>query len=810
MRLTPSPSSLYNKAVLDYPLITLIAVCVIVGLIIAQARHFQLDASSDSLVLENDPDLRYYRLTRGHYGSDDYLIITYTSSGELFADASLARIKALRDDLLQLERVDSVVSILDAPLFQSPPVSLFAMGKDFKTLEMDSVDKDLAIREFQESPLYTNLLLSEDGETTALQVNFVKDTDYQELIRRQDWLRDKKFREGLTGEESTELARISNDVREANTRLLARQQQDVEAIRGIIAKHSNRATLFLGGIPMIIVDMIAYVKNDLVVFGAGVIVFMAITLSAVFRRPRWVLMPLGISLLAGFTMVGYLALVDWRVTVISSNFFSLMMIMTIAVIIHLVVRYRELQADQPDASQRELVADTVHSMARPCFYTTLTTMVAFGSLIVSGIRPVIDFGWMMTIGVGIGFVLAFLIFPASLMLLTKTDSRLYARGPPPLTHFFAELTVRHGGKILALSALVMLASLAGLFRLSVENRFTDYFRKSTDIYQGLAAIDQRLGGTTPLEVILDGYGEDYWNDPTLRDSVAEMHEYLERLSETGKVLSMATFMGVAEQVNDDFPLDNFYLNLVYKQMPDDIRARVFDPYASRSNDQIRFALRVRETDPDLRRQALIDKIRGYFVNEAAVAGEELHITGMLVLYNNMLQSLFRSQILTLGAVFLAIMLMFFIAFRSIALAAIAIVPNVFPAVLVLGAMGWLGVSLDMMTITIAAIAVGIGVHDTIHYMHRYREEFAKDHDYVAAVRRSHATIGRAIYYTSLTITVGFSILALSNFIPTIYFGLFTGFAMVVAVLADLTVLPRLLILFKPLGAEAETRGIMGQ
>lgn len=804
MRLLAFSLGLYKRAVLDHPLMTLITVCVIVGLLIAQARHFQLDASSDSLVLENDPDLRYYRLVRGRYGSDDYLIITYTSTGDLFEGASLARIKALRDDLSELERVESVVSILDAPLFQSPPVSLFAMGKDFKTLEMDTVDKGLAVREFQESPLYTNLLLSEDGKTTALQVNFAKDAAYQELIQRQDGLREKKSDEGLSAGESTELARISKDVRKANTRLLAREQRDVEAIRAVIAKHSDHAALFLGGIPMIIVDMIAYVKNDLMVFGAGVVVFMAITLTAIFRRPRWVIMPLGISLVAGFAMIGYVALIDWRVTVISSNFFSLMMIMTIAVIIHLVVRYRELNADHPHAPQRELVAETVRSMAKPCFYTTLTTMVAFGSLIVSGIRPVIDFGLMMTIGVGIGFVLVFLIFPASLMLLKKTRSTLHASRPPPLTHFSSELTVRHGGKILILAALLMLVSLAGLFRLSVENRFTDYFRKSTEIYQGLAAIDQRLGGTTPLDVILDGYGKDYWNDPTLRDSVAEIHEYLEQLPETGKVLSIATFMGVAEEVNDDIPLDNFYLNLIYKQMPDDIRARVFEPFASRDHDQIRFALRVRETDPNLRRQALIDKIHGYFVNEAAIPENQLHISGMLVLYNNMLQSLFRSQILTLGAVFLAIMLMFFIAFRSIALAAIAIAPNVFPAVLVLGIMGWFGVSLDMMTITIAAIAVGISVHDTIHYIHRFREEFAKDRDYVAAVRRSHGTIGRAIYYTSLTITVGFSILALSNFIPTIYFGLFTGFAMVVAVLAALTVLPRLLILFKPLGAEAET------
>ena len=172
---------------------------------------------------------------------------------------------------------------------------------------------------------------------------------------------------------------------------------------------------------------------------------------------------------------------------------------------------------------------------------------------------------------------------------------------------------------------------------------------------------------------------------------------------------------------------------------------------------------------------------------------------MLVLYNNMLQSLFKSQIMTLGVVFLAIMIMFIFTFRNIKVAVIAIIPNIVAAAQVLGLMGWLNISLDIMTITIAAIVIGIAVDDTIHYVHRFGEEITKDYDYWAAVKRCHNSIGRAMYYTTVTITLGFMILVLSNFIPTIYFGLLTGFSMMVALVADMMLLPILLVMIKPYG-----------
>jgi hypothetical protein len=524
---------------------------------------------------------------------------------------------------------------------------------------------------------------------------------------------------------------------------------------------------------------------------------MALTMAIIFHNLRWVLLPTTLSLLTGIVMTGVLGLLDWRVTVISSNYFSLLLIMTLSIVIHLVVRYRELQYENMETDKQALIANTMRSMARPCLFTTLTTVVAFGSLIVSDIRPVIDFGWMMAIGTVLGLVLTFLAFPMIMSLLPRMDKKPFS-DRLPVTAYFARLTEAYGEKVLLAAVAILIFALLGLPRLSVENRFIDYFDEHTEIHQGMKNIDARLGGTTPVEVIVEGMGKAYWSDPGVRDQAAHIHKFLDTLPETGKVLSVDTIMRVFEEVNVGIPLDNFYLSLMHKQMPDDVKRQVIEPYLSEQHDQLRFTMRVRESDPNLSRQELIKTIRNHLVEDMGLAPERVHVSGMLVLYNNMLQSLFRSQTMTIGAVLLAVMLMFIVVFGSLRLAVIGIIPNIIPSAFILGAMGWFGIPLDMMTITIAAIAIGIGVDDTIHYVHRFHKEFDEDRDYLAAMHRSHESIGRAMLYTSVIITAGFSVLSLSNFVPTVYFGLFTGFAMIAALLANLTVLPKLLVMLRPL------------
>jgi len=788
---------LYEYLVLRRAAVSLALLGVLLGFAVAGIQNFQLDASSDSLVLENDADLRYYRLVKSRYGSDDYLVISYTPKQDMFSEATLQQIRSLRDELKALPRVESVFTLLDAPLFLSPPVSLFAMGKDSQDLEMKTVDLELARKELTTSPLYGERLMSTDGKTTAIQVNFKADTVQRRLLTERDRLIEKKYTKGLDSVETQELAALDENIRQENSRILQQEEENVAAVRDIVTRHSGEAERFVGGIQMIVVDMIRFIQGDLVTFGIGVVLMMALTMAIIFHRLRWVLLPTALSLLAGIVMTGVLGLIDWRVTVISSNYFSLLLIMTLSIVIHLVVRYRELHHDEPDTDKAVLISQTMQSMARPCLFTTLTTVVAFGSLIVSGIRPVIDFGWMMAIGTVLGLVLTFLAFPMIMNLLPKMNKE-HTSTHLPVTSYFARLTDAYGNKILFVATAILVFAFLGLPRLSVENRFIDYFDDQTEIHQGMKSIDARLGGTTPVEVIVEGMGKAYWNDPGVRDKATKIHEFLDGLPETGKVLSMNTIMRVFEEVNFGIPLDNFYLSLMRRQMPDDVKEQVVTPFLSEQHDQLRFTLRVRESDPDLNRQELIEGIRTHLVDDMQLAPEQVHVSGMLVLYNNMLQSLFRSQIMTIGAVLLAVMLMFVVVFRSLRLAVIGIIPNIIPSAFILGAMGWTGIPLDMMTITIAAIAIGIGVDDTIHYVHRFHREFDKDRDYLAAMYRSHSSIGRAMLYTSVIITAGFSVLSLSNFVPTVYFGLFTGFAMIAALVANLTVLPKLLIMLRPL------------
>jgi len=524
-------------------------------------------------------------------------------------------------------------------------------------------------------------------------------------------------------------------------------------------------------------------------------------------------LPLGVCLISAGTMLGYLGWMQWPVTVVSSNFVSLLLIITLSLIIHLIVRYRELATIKPGASQYQLVRGTVYSKFTPSFFTAVTTMVAFGSLLVSGIRPVIDFGWMMVIGIVVSFLLAFIMFPAALMLLPRLNTPVTQDMTGAVTSSIANFIQHRMRAALTLFVVMTVIGLTGIPRLSVENRFIDYYKDNTEIYQGMSLIDKKLGGTTPLDVIIDAPADEvievedlgeivditansYWfNRDGLRE-VARIHQYLDQLPETGKVLSVHTGMQLLESLNNDKPYNDFKLAVVYKRLPDDVKDALITPYLSTDGNQLRFSIRLFESDKSLRRQELLDKIYFDLIDNFDLDPEQVTISGVAVLFNNLLQSLFKSQILTLGAVFVAILLMFILLFGAVRLALAAIVPNIIAAGLILGLMGWIGIPLDIMTITIAAIAIGIGVDDSIHYVHRFRGEFLQDRNHWAAVRRCHNSIARAMYYTSVTVVLGFSILVLSNFIPTIYFGLLSGLAMMTALLANLVLLPILIVSFR--------------
>ncbi|WP_444889545.1 efflux RND transporter permease subunit [Microbulbifer sp. DLAB2-AA] len=822
-----------------------LAVLVVIGLLTLLAAmglpRFKIDASADSLTLEADESLDYFREIAERYASGDFLVVTYRyKDGDLFSDKSLQTLAKLRDELAGVDGVSSVQTILDVPLLYSPKLSLTDITDEIRTLSQADTDRDLARQEFLSSPIYRELILSPDGQTTALLANLTLDSHGIELVRERDALRRKRNSEGLSPEEATRLEEVSAVYLEHRTAQELEARARVDEVRGILAGYKGEAELFLGGVTMITSDMITFIKSDLVVFGVGILVFIILTLLLIFRQPRWVLLPLLTCVTTAVMILGLLSWLDWRMTVISANFVALLLIITLAITIHLAVRYREYIAQNPDWSRETLVLQTVRFMAKPCLYTALTTIVAFVSLVVSGIRPVIDFGWMMTMGVTLALMLSFLIIPSFLMILPKRQGKVSADNSHAFTLRFSSFAERHKFVVLGVSLAAAVISVAGMLQLKVENRFIDYFDDSTEIYQGMLVIDRRLGGTVTLDIILDkpleeepafegeedpfameaeedpfasddpfggeeeSQEQSYWFTVAGLNTLEQLHDYLEEQPEIGKVQSLATLYKVARDLKGG-QLNDFELAVANTSLPPEIRGVLVDPYLSVENNQARITLRVMETDPNLRRGELIERIYDYAHNEMGIAPENIHQTGLLVLYNNMLQSLFKSQILTLGAVFVGILLMFLVLFRSLSIAIIALVPNMLAACVVLGGMGLAGIPLDMMTITIAAITVGIGVDHAIHYLYRFRAEFAKDGNYLATMHRSHATIGRAMFYTAITIIAGFSILALSKFVPSIYFGLLTASAMSAALLGSLTLLPLLLVIFKPLGAGSVDR-----
>lgn len=824
----------YENTCLKKPVYTILVTLVLCLFFAFYSKEFKLDASADSLVLENDVALKYYRSIKARYGSDDFLVVTYSPQNDLFSEPVLEDLRQLRRQLSQLPHIDSINSILDVPLTQSPPVSLSELSDEIRTLETPDMDKQLARREFLSSPLYNNMLISTDAKTTALQLNLKRNETYQRLLSQRNQLREKQLTEPLSAQEQAQLANVSKRFKQLTHELTDQEQKLIQQVRNIMDQHRQHASLHLGGVPMIAADSLDFIQRDLQTFGVGVILFIVVILTIAFRKPRWVFLAMLTCLFSGIFMTGLLGLLDWRVTVVSSNFISLMLIITLSLTIHLIVRYRELHHKNPDYDQYTLISQTIRSKFLPSFYTAITTIVAFGSLLVSGIRPVIDFGWMMVFGITIAFILTFTFFPAALLFFKPGTPSKLRDMTGAITHALA-LFIQHFKRSTLIIALVLIGlSAAGISLMTVENRFIDYYKEHTEIYRGMELIDQQLGGTTPLDVILDApasyfkpdtntsnleedpfteefeleLGEDdagitssYWFNYDKLASVKAIHHYLDSLPETGKVLSIDTTVTMLEQLRDNDDLDDFFLAIIHKRVPDVVRDAMFKPYLANDGNQVRFSVRVFESDKNLQRQALLEKINTELTSHFGLEQEQVHLSGMLVLYNNMLQSLFKSQILTIGVVFFAILVMFAILFHSYKLAILAIMPNMLAAAMVLGLMGLTGIPLDIMTITIAAICIGIAVDDTIHYVHRFQEEFKLDNDYWATIKRCHASIGRAMYYTTITITLGFSILALSNFMPMIYFGLLTGFAMLMALLANLTLLPLLIATFKPMSSK---------
>jgi len=819
-------SKIYRTIIIDFSKISILLICSVLAYFLYFSKDFKLDASSDSLLLESDKDLKYLREVNERYGTKDYLVLTYSPISSFTDEETIINLQFLKSKIEKLNWVDRVITVIDVPLLKSSDEPLIERLKNYKTLSYPEIDKERGFKEIINSPIYKDYVISADGKTSGIVVYLKEDQKLKEIIKTKNSFSNLELEGNLNKSQKKDRDIFNKEYDEYKNIYNQKNHQNITEIRQVIKKYAENAEIHLGGLPMITDDMMTFVQSDIVVFGIGVFIFIIITLWLIFKKIKWVVIPLlGCAFSVG-TMVGILGLLGWKVTVISSNFIALMLILNMAMNIHITVRFLQIKKEFEGIEIKDAVYEATSKMFMPIFYTVLTTICAFLSLIFSGIKPIIDFGWMMTLGLIVSITVTFTLIPALLNLFSNSEDYIdQNEGKSKITNALSNFSKGNTYLIFATTLIIVFLSIFGISKLEVENSFINYFDKKTEIYKGMKKIDEQLGGTTPLDIILkfptsdvkkikdDDFSEweednlsnkddpsKYWFTRNKIDKILKVHDYLDSLPEIGKVISFGSIVRVAEDLTGN-KLEALEAGVLYSKIPDEIKKEIISPYISVKDNEARISVRIKDSLKDLRRNDLIKKINSELKSKVGLVEGEYKLAGVLILFNNLLQSLFKSQILTLGVVILGISLMFLILFRNITLSLIGVVPNFMAAFFILGIIGLLGIPLDMMTITIAAITIGIAVDNSIHYIYRFKEEFKKIKSYNETVDRCHNTVGVAILNTSITIVFGFSILVLSNFIPTIYFGVFTGIAMLLALISVLTLLPKLILVFKPFGNE---------
>ena len=815
--------SKYSYFVIKNPLIILSSVLLVIFFASQGISNFKLDASSDALVLEGDESLKTYRENEKEFGDSSFLIVTFKPEFELFSYQSLDQLSQIEESLSKLDGVDSVLSLLDAPIFFQPKVGLTEVADNLKDLTTEGIDLIKAKQEIIHNPIYRDLIISRDGSTTAMQIVLRGNDEYDSLITDRYRILDTlKSKEPITNETKKllqdDLDSINKRISELNDNESNFNSSLVSEIRSILDLHRNNATLYLGGPAMITSDMMEYIRSDLIVFGVAVASVFAIMLFLFFGNIWFVILPISNAFLTTFVTAGFLGYMDWKISVVSSNFIALLLILTISLTVHVLVKINELQKGSSDNAKSLIAA--IDQMFLPCFFAALTTAVAFLSLLLGDLKPVIEFGKMMAFGISIAFIFTFSFLPSSLSLINNNKSKDYL-SLHKITSRILAISKKYSSFIYLTFTIVFCVLIFGTSKLVVENRFIDYFDEETEIYQGMLEIDQNLGGTATLDIIIkeplfidsDDLIEDEFFDDSLFDDesssasgywwnvyslaeLEEIHDYLDSLPEIGKVLSVASGIKLARLINNGEDLNDLELALLRSVLPEDIRETLLYSYINKDDSVVRISTRVNESAENLNRNELLEKINNDLITKFNLSEDRYELTGLAVLYNNMLQSLFQSQIGSLLVVFSVIAFMLLLIFKSFKIMIIGLIPNIFVASSVVGILGLLKIPLDIMTITVAAISVGMAVDNTIHYIYRYKKEMKITHSVEMALLNAHTTTGRAIFYTAATIATGFSILSLSNFFPTQLFGIFTALAMLIAFISSLSLLPNLLVKFK--------------
>ena len=816
------------RMLVSAPKLSLALALILCAFLSAFVPKLAIDASTQTLLLENDKDLELWRDITKRYKIPNTLVIAYTPNSDLLSESSISTLAALSKDLAQIKGVKSVFSMLDAPLLLSSGLKFSDLLGTIPTLKDSNASKEAIKAEFLSSPFYKNSLVSSDFKTTALLLTLEPNPGYNEFIASITALENtlKNAQNNATAKTLLKEQRAAFKAYRDELRIAEHEQ--ITQIRQVIAKYNQNSQsriphqasssqLFLGGINMIADDMIAFVRSDLATYGLATLLLCSLCLFVYYLQLRYVFLAIFICLVCVGVASGLFGLLGFEITVISSNYIALQLIITLSVVIHLINSYREFFRKKSSFSQKAIVYLALKERMSPCFFAIFTTIIGFISLVFSDIRPIISLGVMMSASITLSLIFSFWLFGSIMSLLSKKSVNTAFERYFSLTTLCAKiaLNLRARKVVFAISALGLCVGLWGISKLSVENSFIGYFKENTDIYKGMELIDNKLGGTVPLDIIIsfkkdkkeprnssldDEFADEfassnaaqYWFNERRMSVLKSVNEYLKNKEFIGSVSSLADLLEVGKELNEGRELDALALALIYSSLSGERRELILTPFVSIENDELHFSVRTLDSDPRLKRAEFLRTLQSE-LNELVGKDAQVKISGAMKLYTNMLDSLFSSQINSLGFVLLAFFATFWLIFASLRLAIIAICINILPLICVLGAMGLAGLSLDIMSITIGSISLGIGVDSAIHYIYRYKRELAHFKDSKKAIIASHASIGYALYYTSFAVFIGFGVMISSNFWPTIYFGALTDLVMFFMLASSLILLPSLLL-----------------
>ncbi|MBC3767692.1 efflux RND transporter permease subunit [Neptunicella marina] len=758
-------------------------------------QQFRIDASADTLLVKDNKLFIQTQVMNKRFSPQEFILVAYQpTKGELFSQQTFDDIQALSKKFSAMPRVQSVTSMLNVPLLSFMQGLNTDVDADSWTWEKQHYSSAQMQKVFTDHPIYSDLLVNKQQTATAIQIVFKPDPQLKKFEDEKTDIQQTLLNGELSEQQQQRIEQLNQLIDPIKQQLDKQRRKEIDQIYAIAKEVKDHAHVYLGGGHVLAYQLIKIIQSDLMLFGSAIAAVICILLFILFRQLRWVVLPLLCCGVSVIMTVGLFGMLDLRTTVISSNFIALQLILTLAIVIHLIVQFRQSAQANPEHSQYQLVTDTIKAKAKPCFYAALTTSVGFASLIFSNIQPVISFGWMMIVAMLVSTLVALLLFPAVLSLLSKKPQSHVSRRVEATMEALANTVLANKGKVFVAGLLVLMVSVLGILRLNVENSFIHYFSEDTKVRTELEFIDQKFGGTTALDVVFKVPDTQKLQDLVLSaqtvQTLQKLQQVLRQYPVVGKEMSVVNFTELASKINNNKPLTEYELTAVYHMLDKNLTERLLGAYFDKEHHELRINTRIKDATDGFNRAEFIQQLQSD-LQQQGVAKQDIQLTNLFVLYQDILQRLFDSQISTLGLVYVALTLVLFAIFRSVKVAMIAVLPNILSTLVILGVMGLAGISLDLMTITIAAIAMGIAVDDTIHFVHHYLSD-NQQQDHQKALHKAYQSVGFAMLFTSLIIALGFGMLGFSDFIPSVMFGLLTGLAMVVALVTDLTLLPALL------------------